>query len=132
MARRRTLNRGDLRAQAEAAEAREKDTDDVEDDEVEDEADDEDDGGDDEDAPKKKKAKPKAAPKAKKPAAPRKTRAPKEVRMKAVWVVFDNGSKRLKEFPYPQKADAEKFLAEKVEEKKGTFYISLIKEPLEA
>ena len=44
--------------------------------------------------------------------------------MKAVWVVFDNASKRLKEFPYPQKADAEKLLAEKQEEKKGTFYIS--------
>ncbi|MFO0850822.1 MAG: hypothetical protein U0871_20040 [Gemmataceae bacterium] len=133
MARRRTLNRGDLRAQAEAAEAREKDTEEAEDEEVEEEADADadDDGGDDEDAPKKKKAKPKAAPKAKKPAAPRKTRAPKEVRMKAVWVVFDNGSKRLKEFPYPQKSDAEKFLAEKIEEKKGTFYISLIKEPLD-
>jgi hypothetical protein len=52
--------------------------------------------------------------------------------MKAVWVVFDNGSKRLKEFAYPQKADAEKFLAEKQEEKKGTFYISMVKEPIEA
>ena len=132
MARKRTLNRGDLRAQAEAAEARDKNTEAVEDEEVEDEADDDDDG-DDEDGPKKKKAKPKpkAAPKAKKPAAPRKARTPKEVRMKAVWVVFDNGSKRLKEFAYPNKADAEKFLAEKFEEKKGTFYISLVKEPLD-
>jgi hypothetical protein len=134
MARKRTLNRSDLRAQAEAAEARDKDSEEVEDEEVEEEADDDgDDDGDDEDGPKKKKAKvkAKAAPKAKNPAAPRKARAPKEVRMKAVWVVFDNGSKRLKEFAYPNKADAEKFLAEKIEEKKGTFYISLVKEPLE-
>lgn len=132
MARKRTLNRSDLRAQAEAAEARETDKDKDEDEEDEEETDDEssdDEGGDDDDAPKKKKAKakPKAAPKKK--AAPRK-KAVKEVRMKAVWIVFDNGSKRLKEFAYPNRADAEKFMAERAEEKKGTYYIQLIKEPL--
>lgn len=132
MARKRTLNRSDLRAQAEAAEARETDKDKDEDEEDEEETDDEssdDDGGDDDEAPKKKKAKakPKAAPKKK--AAPRK-KAVKEVRMKAVWIVFDNASKRLKEFAYPNRADAEKFMAERAEEKKGTYYIQLIKEPL--
>lgn len=134
MARKRTLNRSDLRAQSEAAEAREKDKDDdeaEEEEEAEEESGD-DDGGDDEDgAPKKKK--PKA--KAKKAAAPKKKAAPrkkavKEVRMKAVWIVFDNGSKRLKEFAYPNRADAEKFMAERSEEKKGTYYIQLVKEPL--
>ncbi len=132
MARKRTLNRSDLRAQAEAAEARETDKDKDEDEEDEEETDDEsndDEGGDDDEAPKKKKAKakPKAAPKKK--AAPRK-KAVKEVRMKAVWIVFDNASKRLKEFAYPNRADAEKFMAERAEEKKGTYYIQLIKEPL--
>lgn len=130
MARKRTLNRRDLRDQAEAAETREKD------DEVEDEeeaAADEDAGdeGDDEGEAKPKK---KAPPK-KKPAAPKattkRTRVPKEVRMKAIWVVFDNASKRVDTFPYSQKADAEALLAKKQEEKKGTFYISLVKEPME-
>jgi cell wall-associated NlpC family hydrolase len=133
MARKRTMNRSDLRAQAEAAEARDADKEKDEEEEVEEEADDagDDDSGDDEDgAPKKKK------PKAKKPAAPKKKAAPrkkvvKEVRMRAVWVVLDNGSKRLKEFAYPNKADAEKFMAERAEEKKGTYYIQLVKEPLE-
>jgi hypothetical protein len=128
MARKRTLNRADLRAQAEAAEAREKD-DEVEEEEAEEEEAGDEEGGDDEEAPKPKKAVAKKAP-AKKPAAKR-TRAPKEVRMRAVWVVFDNASKRVKEFPYPQKAEAEAFLAEKIEEKKGTFYLSMVKEPME-
>lgn len=135
MARKRTLNRSDLRAQAEAAEARDADKEkDDEEEEEEEEADDEsgdDDGGDDEDGAPKKKAKAKAKPKAapKKKAAPRK-KAVKEVRMRAVWVVFDNASKRLKEFAYPNRADAEKFMAERAEEKKGTYYIQLVKEPL--
>jgi hypothetical protein len=127
MARKRTLNRADLRAQAEAAEAREKDEEEVEEEAEEEEGGD--DEGDDEEAPKAKKAPAKKAP-AKK-AAPKRTRAPKEVRMKAIWVVFDNASKRLKEFAYPNKAEAEAFLAEKIEEKKGTFYLSLVKEPME-
>ncbi len=132
MARKRTLNRSDLRAQSEAAESRDADKEkDAAEEVEEEEADDDDDGGDDEDgAPKKKKPKAKkvvAAPKKK--AAPRK-KAVKEVRMKAVWVVLDNGSKKLKEFAYAHKADAEKFMAERAEEKKGTYYIQLVKEPL--
>jgi flagellar hook assembly protein FlgD len=137
MARRRTMDRKTLREQADAAEAREKDEDEVvEEEEEEEEAEEgdssDDDSGDDEDAPKAKKAKKKAEPKAKKAPAKR-TRAVKEVRMKAIWVVFDNGTKRIKEFPYSQKATAEAFLAEKQgDEKKGTYYLQLVKEPLEA
>ena len=126
MARKRTLNRRDLRDQAEAAETREKDDDEQE----EEEAAADEDAGDDEEAKPKKKA-----PAKKKPAAPKaptkRTRVPKEVRMKAIWVVFDNASKRVDTFPYSQKADAEALLAKKQEEKKGTFYISLIKEPMD-
>lgn len=130
MARKRTLNRSDLRAQSEAAEARDTDKEKDAAEEVEEEADDDDDGGDDEDgAPKKKKPKAKKVAAPKKKAAPRK-KAVKEVRMKAVWVVLDNGSKRLKEFAYANKADAEKFMVERAEEKKGTYYIQLVKEPL--
>jgi len=53
------------------------------------------------------------------------------VRMKAVWVVFDNASKRVDTFPYSQRAEADALLARKQEEKKGTFYIQLVKEPME-
>ena len=126
MARKRTLNRADLRAQADAAEAREKD-DEVEEEEAEEEAGDEE-GGDDDEAPKPKKAPVKKAPAKKAPA--KRTRVPKEVRMRAVWVVFDNASKRVDTFPYNQKAEAEALLAKKLEEKKGTFYINLVKEEI--
>jgi hypothetical protein len=47
-----------------------------------------------------------------------------------VWAVFDNGRKVVKTFPFNQKAEAEKLLAEKLEEKKGTFYINLVKEEI--
>lgn len=147
--------RMDMRRQSEAAEARdaevvkdddeekddEEESDDDDDDEKDDEAeeaaaeDDEsaasdDDDDDDEDKPKKKKAKPKKAPAVKKPAVKR-TRAVKEIRMKATWVVLDNGSKIVESFPFNQKADAEELLARKIEEKKATFYLQLVKEPLE-
>ena len=149
-------SRLDLRREAEAVEARKRDADDEtegeeadeeEDDEeeaegdaeadaeadAEVEADDEggdDEGDDDEDRPKKKKAKKVAKkPAAKKPAAKR-TRAAKEVRTRAVWVVFDNASKRVDTFPYNQKAEAAALLAKKLEEKKGTFYINLVKEEI--
>jgi hypothetical protein len=139
----------DLRREADAVEARKRDEDEVpeegdeeegdeeeeedEEDEGEgeaeasDDSDDDDGGDDDEDAPKKKKKPKKVA--AKKPAVKR-TRAVKEVRQRAVWAVFDNGRKVVKTFPFNQKAEAEKLLAEKLEEKKGTFYINLVKEEI--
>ncbi|HUR54188.1 MAG TPA: hypothetical protein VMZ71_08660 [Gemmataceae bacterium] len=121
----------DKRRESEAAEAREKDDDKEVEEEEEEEASDGDDG-DDEDGGKKKKAKakPKKVAAVKKPAVKR-TRAPKEVRQKAIWVVFDNASKRVGTFAYNQKEDAEALLASKIEEKKGTFYLNLVKEPLE-
>ena len=121
-------SRMDLRRQADAAEARDKDDDEVEEEEESDEEASEE-GGDDEEAPKPKKKK--AAPKPKKPAAPKRTRVKEAPRMKAIWVVFDNGGKRVKEFAYPNKADAEAFLAEKIEEKKTTFYLQMIKDQME-
>ena len=128
-------SRLDKRREVEAVEARGKGEDEREDEEEEAEEEeaesDADEGDDDEDGGKKKK-KPakKKAPAVKKPAAKR-TRTPKEVRQRAIWVVFDNGSKRIGTFPFNQKADAEALLAAKTEEKKGTFYINLVKEPLE-
>jgi hypothetical protein len=122
--------RMDKRREADAVEAREKD----EPEEVEEEADDAE-GDDDEEGGKKKKApKKKAAakkPAAKKPATKR-SRAAKEVRRRAVWVVYDNASKEVDEFPFNQKADAEALLAKKIQEKEGkaTFYLNLVKKEI--
>ena len=46
--------------------------------------------------------------------------------------MFDNGSKRVETFPYASKTDAEDFLAKKIEEKKTTFYLQLVKDEIEA
>ena len=147
----------DLRRENDAVEAREKEVDETE--ETEDEETDEDeedeeeaeegDGEaeaeaeaeadpdadeDDEDAPKKKKAKAKAKPKPKKEKAPPKKRVSKtkEERFRAVWKVFDNGGKVAGVFPYSQRKEAEELLAAKIEEKKTTFYILMVKEKIEA
>jgi hypothetical protein len=124
----------DKRREADAVEAREKDGDAEEvEEEVEEDADAE--GDDDEEGGKKKKkvAKKKVAkkPAAKKPATKR-SRAAKEVRRRAVWVVFDNASKEVDEFPFNQKADAEALLARKIQEKEGkaTFYMNLVKKEI--
>jgi len=148
-------SRMDLRREADAVEAREKpedeeiedddeDADDEDEDgdedaeaeEVDGEVDeavveDDDDGDDDDDGPKKKKKK--KVVKVKKAAAPKKKRvkAVKIVRQRATWVVFDNSSKRVGAFPYSQKAEAEALMAAKIEEKKTTFFLQLIKEPIE-
>ena len=102
-----------------------------------DEDEDEDDAGEDdaEDGPKKKKKKAKvkapAKVKVKKAPAKRKPKVVKEVRQRAIWVVFDNGSKRVGTFPYAQRKEAEELMAAKIEEKKATFFILLVKEPIE-
>jgi len=124
-------SRLDKRREAEAAEAREKG--DEREDEAEDEAEEADEGDEDDgEGGKKKPAKKK--PVAKKPAAPKKpstkrTRVAKEVRRRAVWVVYDNASKPVEEFPFNQKAEAEALLAKKLQEKEGkaTFYLNLVK-----
>lgn len=122
----RAPSRLDKRREAEAAEAREKD-DEREDEEEEESAE----GDEDEEGGKKKAAKKKAA---KKPAAPKKTtkrtRTAKEVRRRAVWVVFDNSNKPVGTFPFNQKEEAEAAMAKKVEEKKATFFLNLVKEEI--
>jgi hypothetical protein len=132
-------SRLDLRRQSEAAEARDEeeveiDEEEADEDEEEDEdAEDGEEPSEDEDedgAPKKKKAKAKAKKEpAVKPKAKR-TRAPKVVTMRAVWVVFDNSNKRLNTFPFKEKKEAESFLEKKQEEKKGTCYLQLVKEEM--
>lgn len=134
-------SRLDRRRESEAVEAREKEE--AEETEVEEEAEEEAeepeadadaeaDSGDEDEAPKKKakKATKKAAT-PKKPAVKR-TRVAKEVRRRAVWVVCDNGSKEVGEFPFNQKAEAEELLARKIQEKEGkaTFYLNLVKKEM--
>lgn len=133
-------SRMDLRRQAEAAEARgeeeettEEAAEEEEPDDAESEAESDADEGDGEAKPKKKKAATKKkATTAKKPATKR-TRTAKEVRMRAMWVVYDNGSKVVDKFPFKDKAEAEALLARKIQEKEGkaVFYLNLVKEPLE-
>jgi hypothetical protein len=91
------------------------DEDEAEEDEFEDE---------DEAPKKKKKKKAKAAPK---PAAKRPAR---EERRRAVWVIFDNTNKRVETFPFQQRAAAEAALARRLEEKKGHYYLNLVKDPI--
>ncbi|VTR92584.1 Putative uncharacterized protein OS=uncultured planctomycete GN=HGMM_F11G08C26 PE=4 SV=1 [Gemmata massiliana] len=90
-----------------------------------DSGDDEGDSDDDERPKKKKKAKKVAVKKA----PTKRSRTAKEVRTRAVWIVFDNGSKVVEKFPYNQKEEAEALLAKKLEEKK-TFYLNLVKEEI--
>ena len=124
-------SRLDKRREAEAAEARGKGEE--REDEVAEEDEAEADEGDEDGEGKKKKAAKKKAPK--KPAGPKKptkrTRTAKEVRRRAVWVVFDNSNKPVGTFPFNKKHDAELALAKKVEEKKGTFFLNLIKEEMQ-
>jgi DNA (cytosine-5)-methyltransferase 1 len=133
---RRILNRKDLRADFEAAERRKQDEDEVEgeeeevDDDDEEEASDESEGEEaeeevEEEAPKKKK---KAAPKEPKP---KRTRTPKQVRMRVVWGVFNNSNQRVSTYDYNKKKEAEEHAAKLMTDKKTTFFIQPIKEPME-
>ena len=140
MGRKRTLNRMDFQTDEETpekAEDEEADDDDEEagdDDEEEGEADAEaeaevdpdEEPADEEEAPKPKKKKKAAAPKK-----PAKRRAAKVIRMKAVWVVFDNSSKQIETFPYNAKAEAEALIETKNTDKKGACYLQLLKVALE-
>jgi cobalamin biosynthesis protein CobT len=129
---RRILNRKDLRADYDAAERRKQDEDEDEGDEEEtdeeetDEAEesDSDEEEPEEEAPKKKKKAP-AEPK------PKRTRAPKVVRMKVVWGVFSNSNQRVATYEYPKKKEAEEHAARLMADKKSTFFVQPVKEPID-
>lgn len=151
MARRRTRSHLELREQFDAAERGK--TEEVEeeeeegDDEEEDEEGDEeeaaegaeaDDGGDeeggdedDEDAPKKKKKKKVVKPKVVKEAKPKRSRAAKVVRMKVVWAVFNNSNQRVATYDYPKRKEADEHANRLQTEKKSTFFVQPVKEPME-
>jgi hypothetical protein len=131
----------DARADFEAAERGKTEDEDTEEEGEEDEDEDEEageeseeagedaeaDADDEEEAPVVKKKK-KAVVKEPKP---KRTRAPKHVRQKVVWVVFDNSNKRIAAYDYPKKQEAVDHAARLKEEKKMTFYVQPVKEPME-
>ncbi len=138
MARRRTLNHKELRADYEAAERRKQEGEELEEEDLEEEEDeDEEEAGDEEEgelgeeeeeAPAKKPAKKKAPPKEPKP---KRVRTPKVVRQKVVWVVFNNSNQKVASFDYPKKKEAEDHAAKLSADKKQTFFVQPVKEPME-
>jgi hypothetical protein len=77
--------------------------------------------------PAKKGARRKAAatPRAKKP---RKVKVPP--RMRARWGVFDGAMKQIAVFDYNQRAAADEKLADLLANKKGIFFLQIVKEPM--
>jgi hypothetical protein len=140
MARKRTQNYRELRADPEEEETvgDEEEGDEEEDDEEEEEegeaapegeAEEEPEGGeegdDEEAAPKKKKPKPK--PKAK----PKRTRVAKVIRMRVVWGVFNNSHQMVASYEYPKKDEADAHAAKLIADKKTTHFVQPVKEPIE-
>jgi hypothetical protein len=133
---RRIMNRKELREGYDAAERQEQDEDEAEEqDEDSDDAEEKDEAEAepseeteaeaeaDEEAPKKK-----AAAKAK----PRsRSRAAKITRLKVVWGVFNNSNQRVAVFDYPKRQDAEELAAKLRADKKSTFFVQAVKEPIE-
>jgi hypothetical protein len=148
-ARRRTQNIRELREQFDAAERRKAEDEEPDEEEDEDEADEEEEEdeeaveaeeeaeegvGEDVEAEPKPKPKPKKAkkkPVAEKPVKPKRSRAGKVVRMRVVWGVFNNSNQRVAVFDYPQKKEAEEHCEKLKTEKKTTFFVQPVKEPME-
>lgn len=104
---RRTVNRKDLRAENDAAEALEK--------------------ASGESAAPGKKAKKAAAPKVKKA-----KKAAKEVRLKAFWGVFNQSLKRVALYEYSERKQADKKASELTTSQKTPHFVQVVKEQIEA
>jgi len=135
------MNRMEKRSEFEAYEAKQRGKkEDDEDDEDEDETEDSDEEAqgngeeaevsdeDDEEvvAPKPKK---KTAAKETKPRSRKRT--VKIPRLRVVWGVFNNGNQCVARYDYPKKGDADEHAARLRTEKKQTFFVQPIKEPIE-
>jgi hypothetical protein len=147
MGRKRTLNYRELRSYDEEEGGARKDEEDVEDekedeDEDEDKDEDEDEEAEDEEGAaegegdeeevvvvaKPKKKKPAPPPK---PAKPKRSRAAKVVRLRIVWGVYNNSNQRVATFEYPRKQEAVEHAAKLSTDKKQTFFVQPIREPIE-
>ena len=113
---RKVVNRKELRAQNDAAEAREKTKKSPKDKAAK--------------TPKAKKEK--AAKDPTKPAAkkPSRKKTAKEARMKAYWGVYNQGMKRLAMFEYSDKKAAEKKAADLMQSSRTNHFIQLVKEAI--
>lgn len=105
---RRTLNRHELRKQADAAEQMPETP-----------------AVADAEAPRKKSRAKAAAPKTKKP---RKKKEPP--RLCARWGVFDNSMKQVATFNYNQRSDADQKVVDLSVKKPGGYFVQLVKEPM--
>jgi hypothetical protein len=139
MARKRTMNYREMRADFDEDEERRTDEEGDEEEDEEDDGDEEEDeeaaeadageegeDGEDEDAPAKKK-KPKAKPKPK----PKRTRVAKVTRMRVLWGVFNNSHQIVASYDYPKKEEAEAHAARLMADKKTTHFVQPVKEPIE-
>lgn len=126
MAKGRIRSRLELREQYDAAEAREReDRDERSDDEGEEEPEASEEGAEEEAAaPAVKKRK-----KAVKESKPRK-KAAKQVRRRVVWVVLDNSNKKIAQYDYSKKQDADEHAARLATEKKQTYFVQPHKEEI--
>jgi hypothetical protein len=120
MAKGRIRSRMELREQYEAAEAR--DRGEAKDEEPEEGAEAEE---GEESAPVKKKKKPAVAKESK----PRK-KAVKQVRRRVVWVVYDNSNKKVAQYEYTKKQEADDHAARLQSEKKQTYFVQPFKEEI--
>jgi hypothetical protein len=139
MARKRTLNYREMRADFDEEEPRrDEEEGDEDDDDEDDEEEEEEEAGpeaepgeeaeesDDEDAPpKKKKAKVKPKPK------PKRTRVAKVTRMRVLWGVFNNSHQMVASYEYPKKDEAEAHAARLIADKKTTHFVQPLKEAIE-
>jgi hypothetical protein len=134
---RRTINRMEKRSEYEAYDAsqRVKNEDDEEleeeeDDEEEDEETQASDEGDvDSDVNEEPKPKKKTPAKQSKPRS--RARSVKVPRLKVVWGVFNNANQCVARYDYPKKHEADQHATRLREEKKQTFFVQPIKEPIE-
>ena len=142
MARKRTQNYRELRADFDEEETgeEEEEGEEEEDDEEEEEGEGEgegdaeaegeegEEGEDDEDAPRKKK---KVKVKVKAKPNPKRTRAVKVTRMRVVWDGFNNSHQMVASYDYPKKGEAEAHAAKLMADKKSTHFVQPVKEPME-
>ncbi len=110
---RKVVNRKELRAQADAAEARGKTK-----------------AGGKEKAAKVTKEKKAKEPKKVAEKKPARKKVAKETRMKAYWGVFNSGMKRLALFEYADKKAAEKKVQELIGSSRAHHFVQLVKEAI--
>jgi hypothetical protein len=138
---RRTMNRMEKPSENEAYEAIQrgkKDDDEDEEDEENDtdatheEADGDDDAAAEEDSDDDAEEAPKPKKKPAKEPRPRsRKRTVKVPRLRVVWGVFNNGNQCVARYEYPKKGEADDHAARLQAEKKQTFFVQPIKEPIE-